>query len=80
MKSRIQKLLSQMTLEEKIGQLQQGGPSLVSTFDVSFEELLNMMFDGRISQEEFGRRFAGRTGGTGCAVRFALGLKDQSGS
>ncbi len=53
--SRIQKLLSQMTLEEKIGQLQQCGPSLVGAFDVSFEELLNMMFDGRISQEEFGR-------------------------
>ena len=49
MKSRIQKLLSQMILEEKIRQLQQRGPSLVSTFDVSFEELLNMMFDGRIS-------------------------------
>lgn len=53
--SRIQKLLSKMTLEEKIGQLQQCGPSLVGAFDVSFDELLNMMFDGRISQEEFGR-------------------------
>ena len=53
--SRIQKLLSQMTLEEKIGQLQQCGPSLVGAFDVSFEELLNMMFDGRISEAEFGR-------------------------
>lgn len=51
----IQKLISKMTLEEKVGQLQQCGPSLVGAFDVSFEELLNMMFDGRISQEEFGR-------------------------
>lgn len=53
--SRIQELLSKMTIEEKIGQLQQCGPSLVGAFDVSFDELLNMMFDGRISQEEFGR-------------------------
>ncbi|MCI9604363.1 MAG: hypothetical protein HFH19_09160, partial [Ruminococcus sp.] len=44
---RIQTLLSNMTLEEKIGQLQQCGPSLVGAFDVSFDELLNMMFDGR---------------------------------
>lgn len=52
---RIKQLCSQMTLEEKIGQLQQCGPSLVGAFDVSFDELLNMMFDGRISQEEFNR-------------------------
>lgn len=53
--SEIQKLLRQMTLEEKVGQLQQCGPSLVGAFEVSFEELLDMMFDGRITQEEFGR-------------------------
>ena len=52
---RIKNLLSQMTIEEKVGQLQQCGPSLVGAFEVSFEELLDMMFDGRISQEEFGR-------------------------
>lgn len=52
---RIKELLSQMTVEEKVGQLHQCGPSLVGAFEVSFEELLNMMFDGRISQEEFGR-------------------------
>lgn len=52
---RIQELLSKMTLEEKVGQLQQCGPSLVGAFDVSFDELLNMMFDGRISKEEFDR-------------------------
>lgn len=52
---RIEALLAQMTLEEKVGQLQQCGPSLVGAFEVSFEELLDMMFDGRISQEEFGR-------------------------
>lgn len=52
---RIQELRSKMTLEEKVGQLQQCGPSLVGAFDVSFEELLDMMFDGRISEEEFGK-------------------------
>ncbi len=52
---RIQELLGRMTLEEKVGQLQQCGPSLVGAFEVSFEELLNMMFDGKISEEEFGR-------------------------
>lgn len=51
----IKDLLSKMTLTEKVGQLQQCGPSLVGAFDVSFEELLNMMFDGKISEEEFGK-------------------------
>ena len=51
----IQKLIAKMTLSEKVGQLQQCGPSLVGAFEVSFEELLDMMFDGRISEEEFGR-------------------------
>ena len=50
---KIKELLSKMTVEEKVGQLQQCGPSLVGAFEVSFDELLNMMFDGRISQEEF---------------------------
>lgn len=52
---RIQEIRSKMMLEEKIGQLQQCGPSLVGAFDVSFDELLNMMFDGRITKEEFDR-------------------------
>lgn len=52
---KIQELLGKMTLEEKVGQLQQCGPSLVGAFEVSFEELLDMMFDGRITQEEFGK-------------------------
>lgn len=52
---RIQEIRSKMTLEEKVGQLQQCGPSLVGAFDVSFDELLNMMFDGRITKEEFDR-------------------------
>lgn len=52
---RIRELLSKMTIEEKAGQLQQCGPSLVGAFDVDFEELLNMMFDKRISEDEFNR-------------------------
>ena len=52
---KIKELISQMTVEEKVGQLRQQGPSLVGAFEVSFSELLDMMFDGRISQEEFGR-------------------------
>ena len=52
---KVKDLLSKMTVEEKVGQLQQCGPSLVGAFEVSFSELLDMMFDGRISQEEFGR-------------------------
>ncbi|MCD7746494.1 MAG: glycoside hydrolase family 3 C-terminal domain-containing protein [Lachnospiraceae bacterium] len=55
----IQELLAKMTLEEKVGQLQQCGPSLVGAFEVSFEELLDMMFDGRISKEEFDRLMGG---------------------
>lgn len=54
-KERIEQLLSKMTLEEKVGQLKQCGPSLVGAFEVSFEELLDMMFDGKISHDEFER-------------------------
>jgi len=57
--AQIQDLLAKMTLEEKVGQLQQCGPSLVGAFEVSFEELLDMMFDGRISKEEFDRLMGG---------------------
>lgn len=58
---RVQDLLKKMTVEEKVGQLQQCGPSIVGAFEVSFGELLDMMFDGRISEEEFGRLMAGAT-------------------
>lgn len=52
---RVKDLLSKMTVVEKVGQLQQCGPSLVGAFEVSFDEILDMMFDGRISEEEFNR-------------------------
>ena len=51
----MEELLSQMTLEEKIGQMNLESPSIVGAFDVPFEELIEMMMDGRISKEEFGR-------------------------
>lgn len=51
--AKIEILLKQMTLDEKIGQLRQCGPSLVGAFSVSFEELLDMLFDGRIPKAEF---------------------------
>lgn len=52
---KIQNLLNQMTLKEKIGQMNQASMSIVGGFDVPFEELIEMVTDGRISQEEFGK-------------------------
>jgi len=54
-KTFVEELLGKMTLEEKIGQMNQESPSIVGGFDVPFSELIEMMTDGRISQEEFGR-------------------------
>ncbi len=53
--ARVEALLAQMTLEEKIGQMNLESPSIVGGFDVSFEELIEMVNDGRIPQEEFVR-------------------------
>lgn len=52
-KEQVEQLLSQMTLEEKIGQMNLESPSIVGGFDVPFEELIEMMTDGRLSKEEF---------------------------
>lgn len=57
-KNFVEDLLSRMTLEEKIGQMNQESPSIVGGFDVPFPELIEMLTDGRISQEEFGRIMA----------------------
>ena len=54
-KEYVEDLLSKMTLEEKVGQLNLDSPSIVGGFDVPFEELIEMLTDGRISQEEFGK-------------------------
>ncbi|MBD3948555.1 glycoside hydrolase family 3 C-terminal domain-containing protein [Tuanshanicoccus lijuaniae] len=50
---KIQYLLSEMTIDEKIGQLNQASVSIVGGFDVPFEELIEMMTDGKISPDEF---------------------------
>ncbi len=52
-KNRVRALLGEMTLDEKIGQMNQESVSIVGGFDVPFEELIEMMTDGRITQEEF---------------------------
>ena len=60
-KAFVEELLGKMTLEEKIGQMNQESPSIVGGFDVPFSELIEMMTDGRISKEEFGKIMAGAT-------------------
>lgn len=60
-KAKIDELLEKMTLDEKIGQMNQISPSIVGGFDVSFEELIEMMTDGRISKEEFEHMMEGAT-------------------
>lgn len=52
-KARVNDLLSRMTLEEKIGQMNQESVSIVGGFDVPFSELIEMVADGRIAQGEF---------------------------
>ena len=54
-KEKVKDLVSQMTLEEKIGQMNLISPSIVGGFDVSFPELIEMVNDGRITHEEFDR-------------------------
>ncbi|WP_198025745.1 glycoside hydrolase family 3 N-terminal domain-containing protein [Bacillus sp. J37] len=54
-KDKVQELIGQMTLEEKIGQMNQASVSIVGGFDVPFEELIEMLTDGRISQGEFAK-------------------------
>ena len=50
---KINNLLDKMTLEEKIGQLHQVGPSPVGAFDIPESELKKMLETGRITQEEY---------------------------
>lgn len=57
-KEKVESLLEQMTLEEKIGQMNLESPSIVGGFDVSFEELIEMVNDGRVTHEEFGKIMA----------------------
>ena len=49
---RIRELLDKMTLEEKAGQLHQSGGSMVGAFDLTLEQILTMVDDGRITEKE----------------------------
>ena len=53
--AKVEALLARMTLEEKIGQMNQESPSIVGGFDVPFSELIEMLTDGRLPQKEFDR-------------------------
>lgn len=55
-KKHIDQLLDEMTLEEKIGQMNQISAS-IGGFEVPEEELIEMVNDGRISSEEFHQMF-----------------------
>ena len=56
--AKVESILAQMTLDEKIGQMNQESPSIVGGFDVPFSELIEMLTDGRLPQEEFERLMA----------------------
>lgn len=49
---KLKQLLSEMTLAEKIGQLNHVGPSMVGTFDISLPELYALYMSGKIKKEE----------------------------
>ena len=56
---KIDVLLAKMTLEEKIGQLNQVGPSTVGGFEISLAEQKKLFDEGRISQEEYQKAIDG---------------------
>ena len=49
----VEQLISKMTLQEKIGQLQMAGPSPVGAFDISDEDMQKMIESGQITKEEY---------------------------
>ncbi len=49
----VKALVDQMTVQEKIGQLHQLSPNIVGGFDLPFEEVIEMLTDGRITHQEF---------------------------
>ena len=51
-KEKVEELLSQMTIDEKIGQMNQESSSIVGGFDIPVSELREMIKDGRITREE----------------------------
>ncbi len=56
---KIESLIAQMTLEEKVGQLNQVGPSPVGGFEISLNEKKLMLKEGKITREEFERDLNG---------------------
>ena len=50
---KITELINEMTLDEKIGQLNQLGPSPLGGFEISLKEKKQMLEAGRITKEEF---------------------------
>lgn len=56
---KIENLIAQMTIEEKVGQLNQVGPSPVGGFEISLQEKKLMLKEGKISKEEFDRDING---------------------
>lgn len=57
--AKIDALMRKMTVEEKIGQLHQVGPSPVGGFEIPPEELKLMLREKRITREEYERNLAG---------------------
>ena len=56
---KIENLIAQMTIEEKVGQLNQVGPSPVGGFEISLKEKKLMLKEGKITKEEFDRDING---------------------
>lgn len=55
---RIKNLLDSMTLAEKVGQLNQVGPSVVGAFEIPVEELQKKLLDGEITMDEIAKMLA----------------------
>lgn len=53
--AKIDSLLKKMTLEEKIGQMNQASVSVVGGFEIPIDELVLMFEEGKISHDEFRR-------------------------
>ncbi len=56
---KIEALIAKMTVDEKIGQLNQVGPSPVGGFEISLKEKKLMLKEGKITKEEFERDLEG---------------------
>lgn len=57
--ARVEELLAKMTLEEKIGQLNQVGPTPVGGVDLELAEWKRMLDAGKITREEYDKAVAG---------------------